>query len=795
MTLSIPLITPDHDTIKAALAYAAAGWYVLPVNRATKHAGSVLGKGWPSKSSRDPQTIAVWFAGTDHALALHVGRSGAIAFDVDRPDALPPLLRAALLTAPGPFQSTREHDAERGHYLYAAPDGRTLGNSTGGLGKAWGEVRGKNGIIVVSPSIHEKADQGGRYEWVRTGALPELPPALAGELPDAGDSNDAATDREVKAFLDRHTAGTRPELLAGLTTQFQSALATGESRHGIALRAAAGAMREAAAGLYPALDAAAALSGVFITAMATSRDGTERILTARQAQTEFLGVLSWAVAQVAVADLAAVRADVDERLPHDDDFSDLIAPTGPGAQGPPPFATDGALATVHQLHPTPDPTPPAAAVDGAEELDLEALAYEREVAHELRKIRVREEAARRAKKARAGNVVPPDITLLSDFLAVEDEPVRYRVDGLWPVGGRVMLAAQFKAGKTTTVGNLVRALADGVPFLGKFDVTPPSGRIVIIDNELDARMLRSWLRDQGITRTDAVGILPLRGRLSSFDILDPQTRTEWADRLRALGATVVVLDCLAPVLDALGLSEDKEAGRLLVAIDELLKEAGVEEAIVIHHMGHSGERSRGASRLRDWPDVEWRLVREKDDSGETNPAAPRYFSAYGRDVDVPESLLSFNPAQRRLELAGGSRKDAKTESAAGAIVEWLTLSPHASGRAIEEALADEHPQKAIRDALKSLIRAGKVVVVDGPRRAKLHSVSSECVSASSASPVRQRTSSECVSASIGDALHSLHADPRDPSDLITHSQPSEVIVDGLRIDPTTGEILNPEDAP
>jgi hypothetical protein len=68
-----------------------------------------------------------------------------------------------------------------------------------------------------------------------------------------------------------------------------------------------------------------------------------------------------------------------------------------------------------------------------------------------------------------------------------------------------------------------------------------------------------------------------------------------------------------------------------VAIDELLLEAGIDEALVVHHMGHSGERARGDSRLRDWPDVEWRLMRQDDD-----PASPRFLTAYGRDIDVPE---------------------------------------------------------------------------------------------------------------------------------------------------------------
>ncbi|MEU4332353.1 AAA family ATPase [Nonomuraea dietziae] len=821
--LSIPDIDDEQDTLSAALAYAKAGWYVLPVDQATKHAGSVLGKGWPSKTSRDPETLIAWFAGANHALALHVGRSGALVFDVDSPAELPPLLRASLLTVPAPFQSTREHDPERGHYLYAAPHDRSLGNSNGALGKSWGEVRGKNGVIIVAPSVHEKEADGGRYEWIRSGPLPLLPAVLAEQLPDASDSSDAATDHEVKAFLDTHQRSERPELLAGVLARFDTAVRAGESRHGAALAAAAWAMREAAAGVYPALAAAERLQEAFTTAMATARDGSERTLHPVRARSEFLGILSWAIAQTSHSDLAAVRDAVEERAPRDDDFSDLLPPGHP--QAPPPFV-DGNLATVHQLHPEPDDEPG---------VDLAALTFEREVEHELRKLKIREEAQRRARKARQSTAPRPPIVALDAFLAVPDEPVAYRIDRLWPKGGRVVLAAQYKAGKTTMIGNLLRSLVDSQPFLDTFQVEPFLGKVVLLDDELADTMVRRWLREQGIQNTAAAAVVCLRGELSSFDLLDPETRTEWATALREAGATVVVLDCLAPILDALGLSEDKEAGRFLVAFDEMLKEAGVQEAVLVHHMGHTGERARGASRLRDWPDVEWRLVREKNDDGESEPNAPRYFSAFGRDVDIAEGLLSFEPSTRRLVLAGGSRKDAKTRGAAGAIVDFLTLSPGSSGRQIEDAVSGEQcPQKAVREALSALIADGRVKTSPGPRRANLHwlvdhvnnisaahahdssalthsqSIAENDLSSKMSASQDQRTETaghspsasvrpsasthRAVSASVRPPkggrrtdAHTTAHDPRDPTDLLAWT-----LIDGQRIDPRTGE-LHPDD--
>jgi hypothetical protein len=100
-----------------------------------------------------------------------------------------------------------------------------------------------------------------------------------------------------------------------------------------------------------------------------------------------------------------------------------------------------------------------------------------------------------------------------------------------------------------------------------------------------------------------------------------------------------------------------------------MKEAAIPDATLVQHMGHANERARGDSRLLDWPDVGWKLVRENDD-----PSSPRYFSAYGRDVDIHEGRLGFDPVTRRLTYAAGSRTDAKTEAAYPAVIALLAES-------------------------------------------------------------------------------------------------------------------------
>lgn len=304
--LCIPELPEDCDTLSAALLYASAGWYVGPCDPSTKHPGSVLGRGWQEQTSTDTQQIAAWFAGSSHGLFLHVGRSGGLVLDVDDYSRLPDVALEAIDALAPPFQSTRANDPHRGHYVFSQPDGRMIGNGTGQLGKGWGEVRGRNGIIVVEPTPHEKASEGGRYEWQRTGPVP-VSDALCDALPDAADSADPATDAAVQAFLAEHTEALRPTLLQAVLAKFDKDVEAGGARHDALRDYSIMACREAAAGIYPAKDAMDALWRRFSKAM--KADPTP----GRFPKVEFRGVFSWAVAQAMNDDHSARRREVEDR--------------------------------------------------------------------------------------------------------------------------------------------------------------------------------------------------------------------------------------------------------------------------------------------------------------------------------------------------------------------------------------------------------------------------------------------------------------------------------------------------
>jgi hypothetical protein len=374
--------------------------------------------------------------------------------------------------------------------------------------------------------------------------------------------------------------------------------------------------------------------------------------------------------------------------------------------------------------------------------DRAATEHAQSLAKEIERERIRREARRRLDAEERGVPRRPDILKLRDWLLQPAPDVHWRIEGLQPADTRVVLAAQMKAGKTTVVGALVRSLVDGDPFLGRYPVHPIAGRVAVIDAEMPPRLLRQWLATQNIQHTDRVIIAPLRGQASSFNVLDPETRARWTQWLRAHAVEYLVLDCLRPVLDALGLDEHAAVGPFLVAFDQLLLEAEIVDALIVHHMGHVAERSRGDSRLRDWPDVEWKVVRQSDD-----PGSARFFSAYGRDVHLRESELRLDATTRRLTMADGSRRDASIRAALTDVLAVLKeASASRSARDIQKACATrgDHSRNAIRSAIAAGVRTKVIDVEDGPQ----HRLHDECASApecADSSPAHS-VSSQCASA-------------------------------------------------
>ncbi len=301
-----PLRVPDVaglSPVDAALAYAAAGWYVLPTDPADiKNPGSVVNGHWQDKSSRYPGQIRAWWReNPGNGVALHVGRSGAVAFDLDiddldviaragRPDIAEALRSAAAV------QTTRRQ-GDRGHYLFATGPGESFGNGPGAF-RRWGQVRGRNGVIIAAPTPHPDAKtKGGHYQWKRVGVLRPLPGVLRASLLAAAGETDPLTQAELDEFLDTYTGGgcgregcwNSPK---GPVTRFKNQVADGCSRHDTMASVLPWAFSEGMAGCYSAREAFEQLRTVFAAAF-TEDDDPARF---SQLGTEFVRLAQWAAA-------------------------------------------------------------------------------------------------------------------------------------------------------------------------------------------------------------------------------------------------------------------------------------------------------------------------------------------------------------------------------------------------------------------------------------------------------------------------------------------------------------------
>jgi hypothetical protein len=610
------------------------------------------------------------------------------------------------------YRSTSRDDGISGISLYRIPEGVELCSLIEFKDLGIGDieiVQRHHRNVHCWPSIHPQTRQV--YRWIdeRDGSVMDRPPAPTDipELPprwlDALRKRRSDADIGSDALIDVASTLTEGQPSARVTAKLREALSAigGPSRHDSVRNAVLALMRCGQDGEPGVLAALRTLQAAFVAGV--TADGSR---TPAQAVAEFGRFIT----NKRAAQLLAEPSNTDW-------FDDMTRQPAPGH-------------TEAQV--------PAVPVDQ----------FDAAVTAAMERLRIRREANRRLDAEERPQIELPPVKSLATLLAEPDSPTRYRIDGLMPEGGRVVLSARKKAGKTTTTINLIRSLVDDDdPFLGAFPVTAPVRGLVAIDNELDENMARRWLRDQGIRNTaSVVDHVALRGKVAAFDLTDDKRRGQCARRLSDVGCDFVFLDCLRPVLDAFGLDENHDAGKFLTAFDALLVEAGVTNAVVVHHMGNSGERSRGDSRIEDWPDAVWRLVPEDAN----NPQSPRYFSAFGRDVDVREGRLTFDPATRRLTYAGGSRSDARTEAAYGAVIDYLAENAGGSGvsqTAVEKAFSGEHARESVRGALKQAVGRGAVVVVEGPKRARLHSIAHPCASCGRPVASQAERHESCSSAS------------------------------------------------
>lgn len=281
----------------------------------------------------------------------------------------------------------------------------------------------------------------------------------------------------------------------------------------------------------------------------------------------------------------------------------------------------------------------------------------------LNKLRVRNAASETFKlekiEAAARSVRFGDFFEGTDFHARRPDTPRWVMNGLIHYGGSVLLAGQYKSGKSTLMLNLIKSLTTGSRFLGAFEVPEPM-KVAYVDLELGYSLAWNWFDEVPGIQFDKVVYVPRVGQGSQLHMQSETIRSKWARKLRQAEVDVLIVDPLSPVMSALGITEkDSETVRpMLDAFDVLKVEADLKAVIVTHHTGHQEVgRARGSTAFMDWPSAFMSVMKQGEDED-----SPRAFRAFGRDVSVSTTPLIFEEKTRTLQLSSAVYEPPVVES-------------------------------------------------------------------------------------------------------------------------------------
>lgn len=604
---------------------------------------------------------------------------------------------------PATYRCTSRRDTPSGIRLYLVPEGLRW---PGELGPGVDIIQTRHRYIVAPPSVHPS---GELYAWVRphpslpevprVDELPELPEAWVSALTRgeyateyARASVEEATELYARLAMGKPCPAVRSASMRALS---RLAIADGSSRHDIALRALMRLMHLGAEGHTGAMETAAELRMAWLSSLDASR-------TQQQASAEWARMLRGAV---------SIAAATHPETPDVDPCA--------AAHALLPSQVTPSQSDAVELQPQQLGAPTASPVTAGDTFPA-VDAHAQLVAHWVETYRAQRDARAHLddEEHERSWREPTSYGTLRDELQLPDEEQSYRVETVIPSGSNVLLTAQYKTGKTTLVNHLTRCLVDGKPFLGSFAVHEPEHVVALWNYEVGPAQYRRWLRDVGMEHTQRVHVLHLRGLVVPMSV---HRIVDWVvSWLAERNVRTWIVDPLARALSGVDENSNSEVGRYLETLDTIKSRAGVHELILPTHTGRATqevgqERARGATRLDDWADVRWQLTKDTEGT--------RHFSANGRDVELPEGSLTYDPLTRDLTFnAGESRKSYTPGRGIENPQEWVmravTNVPGLGVNGVQRWIRDNDGsvrREKLAPAIQALVSQGLLVQVSVPR--------------------------------------------------------------------------------
>ena len=141
-----------------------------------------------------------------------------------------------------------------------------------------------------------------------------------------------------------------------------------------------------------------------------------------------------------------------------------------------------------------------------------------------------------------------DFYQLDNFNNVDLGKPSFIIESLIPFAGEpCIIFGNPGAGKSWICNNLMKSIADGTPFLGKFKAK--EGRIVYCSFDMPPQLLqfRTQLIEQSIVNTHNVGIVAAEARIN---IMSVKKDAKWVEDILEFEPTAIIFDTLRKIIIA-----------------------------------------------------------------------------------------------------------------------------------------------------------------------------------------------------------------------------------------------------
>jgi len=287
----------------------------------------------------------------------------------------------------------------------------------------------------------------------------------------------------------------------------------------------------------------------------------------------------------------------------------------------------------------------------------------------------------------------------AEIAMATDQTIQWLVPGFVAKGAITELGAKVKAGKTTLIMKLVRALADGLDFLGMPTMKAPT----------------VYLTEQPIVSfRQAMERADLLGRHDFYVLFHSDTRgMPWAELAAAaveecgrIGALLLVVDTLPHFAGLKGDSENN-SGDALEAMDPLLRAAAKHLGVLLSRHerksgGDVGDSGRGSSAFAGAVDIVLSLRRPEGNSRKTL----RVLHALSRFSETPSELLIDLTDSGYISL--GEPHQAAVKEAKDSILAIVPKSETEAWKLTEIEEGADVPKTTAQRAVKELVGEGKL---------------------------------------------------------------------------------------